>query len=51
MDNILLLCILVVLAIIYFQNNPEAKEKPIYKKTSIFVEKCSTALKELISDL
>ena len=51
MDDALVIVILIIVAYIYFQHNPDVVNKPIFKKTSIFVGKCSTALKDFVSEI
>lgn len=51
MDDALVIVILVIIAYLYFQHNPEITEKPIFKKISTFVSKCTTAFKEFISEI
>jgi hypothetical protein len=50
MDNVLIVIVLIVVGIIYIQNNPQAKEKPLYKRLYTFVDRCGSAFSELMSD-
>lgn len=51
MEDSLVIVILLIVAYIYFQHNPDAIDKPIFKKISIFTGKCTTAFKEFVSEI
>ena len=50
MDNVLIVIVLIVIGIIYIQNNPQAKEKPLYRRLHTFISRCGAAFSELMSD-